>query len=60
MDVSNMEIWCECFGKPQEDLKPADSYAISAIMTKIEGWSKPENRKRLPIYGRQRVYSRDE
>lgn len=60
MDVSNMEIWCECFGKPQEDLKPADSYAISAIMTKIEGWSKPEKRKRLPIYGRQRVYLRDE
>lgn len=60
MTVSNMEIWCECFGKPQEDLKPSDSYAISAIMTKIEGWTKPEKRKRLPIYGRQRVYGREE
>lgn len=58
--VSNMEIWCECFGKPKEDLKYADSYAISSIMTKIEGWSKPEKRKRLAIYGRQRVYARDE
>ncbi len=56
--VSNMEIWCECFGKPKEDLKPSDSYAISAIMTRIEGWSKPEQRRRIPIYGLQRLYSR--
>ena len=58
LQVSNMEIWCECFGKPKEDLKPSDSYAISAIMTRIEGWSKPEQRRRIPIYGLQRLYSR--
>ena len=58
LQVSNMEIWCECFGKPKEDLKPSDSYAIAAIMTRIEGWSKPEQRRRIPIYGLQRLYSR--
>lgn len=57
-EVSNIEIWCECFGKPREDMKPADSYAISAIMAHLEGWSRPETRKRIPIYGLQRLYTR--
>ena len=53
-----MEIWAECFGKSKEDLKKADSYAISAIMAKIDGWEKTGSTKVLPIYGRQRVYTR--
>ena len=57
-EVSNMEIWCECFGKPREDMRAADSYAISAIMMRIGGWSKPDYRVRQPIYGRQRIYRR--
>lgn len=60
MEVSNMEIWCECFGKAKEDMKPSDSYAISAIMERIAGWSKTGKAKILPIYGRQRLYKRDE
>lgn len=60
MEVSNMEIWCECFGKPKEDMKPSDSYAISAIMERIAGWSKTGKAKILSIYGRQRIYKRDE
>lgn len=60
MEVSNMEIWCECFGKPKEDMKPSDSYALSAIMERIDGWSKTGKSKVLPIYGRQRIYKRDE
>ncbi len=58
MEVSNIEIWCECFGRPKEDMKPADSYAISAIMARLDGWTRAETRKLLPLYGRQRVYSR--
>ena len=56
--VSNMEIWCECFGKRKEDIKPFDSYAISAIMLRIPGWKKTEERETQPIYGRQRLYKR--
>ena len=56
--VSNMEIWCECFGKRKEDIKPADSYAIAAIMLRIPGWHKTEDRETQPIYGRQRLYKR--
>ena len=56
--VSNMEIWCECFGRPKEDMKPADSYAIAALMVRVDGWKKSRERVVLPIYGRQRVYKR--
>ncbi|WP_425057999.1 hypothetical protein SCACP_25940 [Sporomusa carbonis] len=56
--VTNMEIWCECFGKKQEDLKPVDSYAIASIMERIEGWEKTGKHISLPIYGRQRYYKR--
>ena len=56
--VSNIEIWCECFGKSKEEMRPSDSYAISAIMVRIEGWVKSGVRQMLPIYGRQRVYTR--
>ena len=58
--VSNIEIWCECFGKKQEDIKPVDSYAIAAIMLRIEGWDKTGNLATLPVYGRQRIYTRAE
>ena len=56
--VSNLEIWCECFGKSKEDIKPSDSYAIAAIMKRIKKWEKSSARTRIPIYGLQRVYTR--
>ena len=56
--VSNLEIWCECFGKRKEDIKPSDSYAIAAIMLRIAGWQKTDEREMQPIYGRQRLYKR--
>lgn len=56
--ASNLEIWCECFGKRKEDIKPSDSYAIASIMLRIEGWHKTDERETQPIYGRQRLYKR--
>jgi putative DNA primase/helicase len=58
VNVSNLEIWCECFGKRKEDIKLSDSYAIAAIMLRIEGWHKTDERETQPIYGRQRLYKR--
>ncbi len=55
-EVSNAEIWCECFGKNLQELKPSDSYAIAAMMTQVPGWERTSSIKRLPIYGRQRLY----
>jgi len=57
--VSNMEIWCECFGNDKKDLKPSDSYLITSIMARMKGWSRAEDRLTIPLYGRQRVYLRD-
>ena len=58
MTVSNMEIWCECFGRKKEDLRPIDSYTIAAIMSRIEEWVKQPIPKRIPLYGLQRIYCR--
>lgn len=60
MEISNMEIWCECFGKAKEDMKPSDSYSIAAIMERMDGWSRTGKAKVLPIYGKQRIYRRHE
>ena len=57
--VSNVEIWCECYCKPLSELKPSDSYTIMALMEKVGGWKRTKTRKRIPIYGQQRVYIRD-
>lgn len=55
-EVCNAEIWCECFGRDYADLKPSDSYALAAIMCQIDGWERTSHSKRLPLYGRQRMY----
>lgn len=56
--VSNIEIWCECFGKSREDIRPSDSYAIAAIMLRIKGWEKTNDRASIKNYGLQRLYKR--
>jgi len=64
MMVCNMEIWCECFGRDSSALKKIDSYEISGIMRKIEGWGKYTATKNgmagFPIYGKQRAYVREQ
>lgn len=55
-EVSNAEIWCECFGKNLQELKPSDSYGIAAMMAQISDWERSATIRRQPIYGRQRVY----
>lgn len=62
--VCSMEIWCECFGKDASSLKKSDSYEITAIMSKIEGWElysgNKTNTMRFPIYNKQRAFVRVE
>lgn len=64
MTVCNMEIWCECFGRDSSALKKIDSYEISGIMRKIEGWGKCTDTKNgmmaFSIYGKQRTYVREQ
>jgi predicted P-loop ATPase len=54
--VSNMEIWCECFGKDRANLRRMDGNEISAIMAGIGGWSGLVKKERIPLYGPQWLY----
>jgi predicted P-loop ATPase len=56
--VSNAEIWCECFCRALADLKPADSYALAALMAKVDGWERTKTIRKIEWYGRQRLYQR--
>jgi hypothetical protein len=39
-------------------MKPADSYAIAALMVQVDGWERSAERRRIPLYGMQRMYCR--
>lgn len=58
-EVSNIEIWAEAMRKNPTAMEAKDSYAIAKIMAKIPGWVRSEKTKRLPAYGRQRLYLMD-
>lgn len=53
--VSNMEIWCECFGKERANIGRADSNALAAILIKL-GWEREPNKQRIPLYGTQYIF----
>lgn len=53
--VSNMEIWCECFGKERANIGRADSNALAAILIKL-GWERLPNKLRIPMYGPQYIF----
>lgn len=62
MEVTNIEIWAECFGKDPSLMRPQDSYAISAIMARLPGWERPTKgpiNKRYPLYNKQRFWVRE-
>ncbi|GAB2547176.1 virulence-associated E family protein [Gracilibacillus alcaliphilus] len=54
--VSNMEIWCECFGKDRSNLRRMDGNEIATIMASIGGWTGLVRKERISIYGPQWVY----
>jgi predicted P-loop ATPase len=64
MQVSNIEIWCECFGRSRDSIKKSDSYEIEAILRSMGNWEKYSGNKtgkrNIPLYGVQRVYLRSE
>ncbi len=60
MHVSNMEIWCECFGLTKESLKSGESYSVRSMMSRIEGWKRSGEMSRSKLYGQQRIYKRVE
>ena len=53
--VSNMEIWCECFGKERTNIRRTDSNELTAILARL-GWKRLDSKVRIPLYGPQYVF----
>ena len=53
--VSNMEIWCECFGKERASIRRTDSNELTAILARL-GWKRLDSKVRIPLYGPQYVF----
>ena len=53
--VSNMEIWCECFGKERANIRRTDSNELTAILARL-GWKRLDSKMRIPLYGPQYVF----
>ena len=53
--VSNMEIWCECFGKERANLRRTDSNELTGILARL-GWKQADNKVRIPLYGPQYIF----
>ena len=53
--VSNMEIWCECFGKKRANIRRTDSNELTAILARL-GWKRLDSKVRIPLYGPQYVF----
>ena len=56
--VSKIEIWSECFGRDPDAMRKMDSHEITAIMQQLEEWQDSGKLRRIPIYGKQRIFER--
>jgi hypothetical protein len=54
-----IQVWVECFGKRQGDMRPADGRTICELLRSIEGW-REVGRVYFPGYGKQAVFERIE
>jgi len=53
--VSNIEVWCECFGKDRANIRKPDSLELTGILKRL-GWKRVESKIRIPLYGPQFVF----
>jgi len=52
------EIWCECLGRPKEDMDRYKTRPINDILRSLEGWEQSTSTKNFPLYGKQKYYRR--
>jgi putative DNA primase/helicase len=52
------EVWCELLNGSMKDLNTFSTKDVHGLLRRIEGWSFTGNYKRVPIYGRQKIYIR--
>lgn len=58
--VCTSEIWCECFGKRQEDITPYATKEINGMLRSLQGWKPSISTRTFKPYGTQRYYERIE
>lgn len=56
--VSNIEIWAECFEESPTKIPFRDSLEIKGIMSMIPGWPRADQKTRIALYGPQYMYVR--
>ena len=54
------EIWCECLGKPKEDMDRYKTREINDIVRSLEAWEPINSTRYFSIYGKQKYYKRKE
>lgn len=54
------QIWCECLGKPKEDMSRYNTREINDIMRSLDGWEAQKSPKNFKLYGKQKYYKRVE
>lgn len=52
------EIWCECLGKPKEDMDRYKTREINEILRSLEGWEQSKSTRNFKLYGKQKYYTR--
>lgn len=52
------QIWEECFHRPKGSMRGFEAKEIMEIMRAMPGWHECEGKKRIPLYGVQRVFER--
>lgn len=56
--VCTAEIWCECMGKPKEDMSRYNTREINEMMRGNRQWVASNSTREFGIYGRQKYYER--
>lgn len=59
-EICGIELWREALNHPYDTPQPKDLSDISLIMQKFDGWERSKGQKRLPKYGKQRLWVRRE
>ena len=61
-EICLMELWCDCLGRPRQDMKRRDAYDLEAILRKNGNWElysgNSSGKMRFREYGIQRAFVR--
>jgi putative DNA primase/helicase len=58
--VCSTQIWVEALGRRKGDIRRTDLLEITKVLKRLKGWTALEGRNRMPGYGPQLVFVREE